>query len=202
VEQFMAYFNKDTQEIHCKIVYVGAKNAGKTQNLRSIYQEASSGSSLQKISLSRALEENEYFEFMPLGLGDKDTNLLRLHLYTLPIRGAYDVLPQMIFKDVDAIVYVIDSCTEKMLENQEAIEYTNLLIEQQGINPEDIVHVYQYNKRDAIDIIKKEILDQYLNPNRYHCLSANVNEPGSAMETLLSVAKKLLNKIEKTELQT
>ena len=54
----MVYFNKDTQEINCKIVYVGAKNSGKTQNLRSIYQEVSSGSSLQKVSLSRALEEN------------------------------------------------------------------------------------------------------------------------------------------------
>ena len=108
----------------------------------------------------------------------------------------------MIFKGVDAIVYVIDSSTDKMIENQEAIEYTNLLIEQQGINPEEIVHVYQYNKRDAADIIKKEILDQYLNPNRYHCLSTNVNEHGSAMKTLLSVANKLLHKIEKTELQT
>ena len=35
----MAYANFETREIHCKVLYVGAKGSGKTENLKSIFHK-------------------------------------------------------------------------------------------------------------------------------------------------------------------
>ena len=87
---------------------------------------------------------------------------VRLHLCTVPGQIALDTTRQLVLRNVDGIVFVVDSQRERMEANHESIRnlWDNLRL--QGDDPDRMPTVVQYNKRDLpgatpIDELRSEL---------------------------------------------
>lgn len=66
----MSFVNRDTKEIHCKIVYYGPSLGGKTTNLQWVYHKAVSEDKSELVSLPGDVDRTLFFDFLPIDIGE------------------------------------------------------------------------------------------------------------------------------------
>src|SRR6202042_1558490 len=116
----MSFINYMAREINCKLVYYGPGLCGKTTNLQYIY------------------ERTNFFDFLPLALGEIRGFKTRFHLYTVPGQVFYDASRKLILKGVDGVIFVADSQIERMEANEESIENLRTNLAEQGYSLEKL----------------------------------------------------------------
>jgi signal recognition particle receptor subunit beta len=191
----MAFTNFDTKEINCKILYLGPRSAGKTENLRSIFKNTSAEVKSGLLELEEPGAQTRFFDFLPISLGHVRDFHLKLHLFTLPGNSLYESVASVILKGVDGFVYVADSRIESMADNVEGLTATRRMLTEEGYNVADMPRVFQYNKRDLADLVSIDVLRQELNPGSHPEHKAVATKSIGTMETLQSMAKLILKKI-------
>ena len=160
----MAFLNEYTGELNLKVLYVGSAGCGKTTNIRSAYKQTSTEISSRLFDLHGLEESDGVFDFLPLRLGDVSQRIesnrsgahsqpLRVHLYTLPSHDCLATLNQTLFMGVDGIVFIVDSRSLALPENERQWERMNQWLLQQGRRQEDVPLVSQFNHRDASDAL-------------------------------------------------
>jgi mutual gliding-motility protein MglA len=138
-----------TREIQFKVVYYGPGLGGKTTNLEQIHRMSNPRSRGKLVSVNTESERTLFFDLLPIELGSFRGYTVRLHLCTVPGQIARDQTRRLVLRNVDGIVFVVDSQRERLdanlgsLRNLEA----NLLL--QGDDPIRMPLVVQYNKRDV-----------------------------------------------------
>ena len=147
-----------TREIQFKVVYYGPGLSGKTTNLEQIHQKSNPAHRGKLVSLTTESERTLFFDLLPIDLGSFRGYSVRLHLCTVPGQIALDETRRLVLRNVDGIVFVVDSQPERLdanigsLRNLEA----NLLL--QGDDPSRMPLVVQYNKRDLPKAMTPEAL--------------------------------------------
>lgn len=151
-----------TREIQFKIVYYGPGLGGKTTNLEHIHRFSNPAHRGKLVSLTTESERTLFFDLLPVNLGFFRGYKVRLHLCTVPGQIALDQTRRLVLKNVDGIVFVVDSQPERLdanimsLRNLEA----NLLL--QGDDPSRMPLVVQYNKRDIPGALSRSVLRREL----------------------------------------
>lgn len=160
----MSMINYASREINCKIVYYGPGLGGKTTNLEYVYGRVKPETRGKLISLATENERTLFFDFLPVDLGTVRGFHTRFHLYTVPGQVYYNASRKLILKNVDGIVFVGDSQTERVEANQESMQnlYDNL--SEYGYDLTTIPFVIQYNKRDLSNAMAVPELQAALNP--------------------------------------
>lgn len=188
----MAFTNFETQEINCKILYGGPKGSGKTANLRSLLQKTSADVKTGVLELGDVPGPTQFFDFLPISLGQVNGFHLKLHLITLPQNSIYETLPGILVRGIDGIVFVADSRIESMVDNIEALVAMRRFLSEEGYSVADLPKVLQYNKRDLKDIAPLEVLRQELNPGRDPEIEAVALQNVGTLETLHAMARQTL----------
>ncbi len=136
------------REVHLKVVYYGPGLGGKTTNLEQIHARTKPENRGRLISLNNESERTLFFDLLPVELGKFRDYGVRLHLCTVPGQIAQDRTRRLVLRNVDGIVFVVDSQAARLDANIESIRNleTNLMI--QGDDPDLLPLVVQYNKRD------------------------------------------------------
>ena len=191
----MAFTNFDTKEINCKIIYFGARGAGKTENLRSIYKNSSADVRSGLIELDEGQGPTRFFDFLPISMGQIRDFHLKIHLFTLPANPLYESVQSVILKGVDGFVFVADSRVEAMADNVDGMSSARRALAEQGYNVSDMPRVIQYNKRDLGDVLPLELMRAELNPGQLPDQKAIASQSIGTMETLQAMAKLVLKKI-------
>lgn len=191
----MAYANFETREIHCKVLYLGPRGAGKTANLRSIYRRSSVR--LAKEPLAFEDEKAIPYEFIPLSIGQLRDFHMKMHIYTLPEHNLYPTFNMVLLRGLDGIVFVADSCLSALPDNIEAWATTKELLTLEGYNLSALPRVMQYNKRDHEQALALEILQQELNPNGMHEIEAVATQHLGTLETVQKIAGLILDELAK-----
>ncbi len=145
----MSFINHNSQEIYCKIIYVGPPKSGKTTNIQWIYKQTSDqnpDSSIIQIPLESSPQS--LFDFLPLSVGKIRDFSTRLHLYTIPGDQLFKSTGKIILKGLDGIIFVADSHPEKMESNIEYLNNLKIQLEDEGYKLKKTPLVIQYNKRD------------------------------------------------------
>jgi len=144
----MVFFNHATRQMTVKIVYYGPGLCGKTTNLNTIYGKTSQKARGEMVSLNTETDRTLFFDLLPMELGLFRDYHVRLHLCTVPGQIALDTTRQLVLRNVDGIVFVVDSQRGRMDANHESIRnlWDNLRL--QGDDPDRMPMVVQYNKRD------------------------------------------------------
>jgi len=160
----MANLNFNLKELNIKIVYYGTGLCGKTTNLRSIFSAFPQDRKGKMMSLATDLDQTLFFDFLPVDFGSAKGWKLRFHLFTVPGQVYYNASRKLVLKNVDGLVFVVDSQQERLEENIES--YNNLLDNLRSYNYilKEIPMVIQYNKRDLPNIMP--INDLQLNVNK------------------------------------
>ena len=190
----MAICNFDKKEIHCKIFYFGIAGAGKTENLRALYRATAPQMKSDMFELEADKRPNPLFDFLPLKLGAINGYQVRLHAFTLPppyFAEAFDIL----LKGVDGFVFVIDSELTALPHNTAAWQQTLAMLEGSGYIVEDLPQVYQYNRRDALQPVAIEILQETFNPRAHPHYEAIARRGIGTLECLHKLAQLVVAKM-------
>ncbi len=163
----MANLNYTNKELNLKIVYYGTSLGGKTTNLRSIYAKLSSDRKGQIMSLATDLDQTIFFDFLPIDVGEIKGWKLRFHLYTVPGQVYYNASRKLVLRNVDGLVFVVDSQRERLEENIESMYNLQDNLRAYNLILKDIPMILQYNKRDLPNIMEIKELQTQLNNEDY-----------------------------------
>jgi mutual gliding-motility protein MglA len=197
----MAFTNFETKDIHCKIVYFGPAGSGKTENLRSIFNQTSSEIKSGLLELKQDDSSTRYFDFLPLSLGQLGDFHVKMHLFTLPISSLYESTASVILRGLDGFVFVADSRADCLVKNIEALDKCKKILLAEGYNVADLPRVIQYNKRDLHDIFPIKILREQLNPSGYPDVEASAISHIGITESLEAIAQQIMDRLEKSKQQ-
>lgn len=160
----MANLNYTQQELNLKIVYYGPSLGGKTTNIRSIYAQLGRDRKGELLSLATDLDQTIFFDFLPVDVGSVKGWKLRFHLYTVPGQVYYNASRRLVLRNVDGLVFVVDSQHERIEENIESMYNLQDNLKTYDLRVDDIPMVVQYNKRDLPNIMAINDLQRQLNP--------------------------------------
>jgi small GTP-binding protein len=191
----MALFNYATKEITLKIVYYGPGLCGKTTNLQYLHTTMDPQKKSKLLSLSTESDRTLFFDFMPIALGKIKDFDIKFQLYTVPGQVRYNATRKLVLKGADAIVFVADSQRAMKDANIDSIQNMKENLIANGINPEDIPVVLQYNKRDLGDLLSVEELDRDLNSEGDRFIEAAAINGMGVEETFKMVTGRLLKHI-------
>lgn len=178
------------REITLKIVYYGAGLGGKTTNLETIHAQTRPESRGKLVTVNTEAERTLFLDFLPLELGQFRGYTIRLHLISVPGQIAQDSTRQMVLRNVDGVVLVIDSQAEAIEGNNYSIRNLDYNLRQNGIDPDRIPMVVQYNKRDLPGLPDVQELSERLGvPEGIPELVASAREGWGVFETVKSIVR-------------
>ncbi len=141
------------KEVLLKVVYYGPGLGGKTTNLDYIHSHSKPEHRGKLISLASESERTLFFDLLPVDLGKFKGYSIRLHLCTVPGQVAYDRTRKLVLRNVDGVVFVVDSQPGQLDANSESLANLAVNLRAQGTDPDRLPVVVQYNKRDLPEIL-------------------------------------------------
>lgn len=185
----MANLNYAKKELNLKIVYYGTGLCGKTTNLRTIYSALSPERKGKMMSLATELDQTLFFDFLPVELGMVKGWKLRHHLYTVPGQIYYNVSRKLVLKNVDGLIFVVDSQEERLDDN--IVSFNNLQdnLAAYNLTLKDIPMVIQYNKRDLPNIVPISDLQLHINRAGYTYFESVAIRGIGVFDTLKSICQ-------------
>jgi signal recognition particle receptor subunit beta len=170
----LALINPDKKEAEVKLVYYGPGRAGKTSNLKYIYNKFEKRIKGKLASIDTNGDNALFYDSLPLEIGMVKGYNIKVQLYTVPGQVKYNATKKLVLKAVDGIVFVADSM---VLRQELNIASLHELKENLSILGKDIFQtplVFQYNKRDlaeqnipllSYNTLEKDLNNQLLAPS-------------------------------------
>jgi len=185
----VANFNYAKKELNLKVVYYGTSLGGKTTNLRSIYAQLGVDRKGQLLSLATDLDQTIFFDFLPVDVGEVKGWKLRYHLYTVPGQVYYNASRRLVLRNVDGLVFVVDSQQERLEENIESMYNLRDNLKAYELSIHDVPTVIQYNKRDLPNIMEIKDLQSHLNAAGYRYFESVAIRGIGIFDTLKAVCQ-------------
>lgn len=181
------------RELHFKLVYYGPGLGGKTTNLEWIHAHVKPEQRGKLIALNTEAERTLFFDLLPMELGEFRGYRVRLHLCTVPGQIALDSTRRLVLRNVDGIVFVVDSQENRLENNVESIRNLETNLRLQGDDPDVMPLVVQYNKRDLPNAMTVGALRAALKvPSGVPELEASANLGIGVFDTLKSVTRECM----------
>jgi mutual gliding-motility protein MglA len=189
----MPTVNHHRREVLLKLVYYGPGLGGKTTNLELIHARSRPEFRGKLLSLNSDAERTLFFDLLPVELGTFKGYSIRLHLCTVPGQARYDHTRQLILRNVDGVVFVVDSQPAALEANAESLLNLRSNLRLQGIDPDQIPVVVQYNKRDLPGVLEVAELRSALGvPAGVPEFEAVATRGGAVFDTLKAIVKECL----------
>jgi signal recognition particle receptor subunit beta len=190
-----SFINYSSKEINCKIVYYGTTRLH--DNLEYIYQRTNPEARGKKIVLKTESESTEFFDFLPLSLGEIRGFKTRFHLYTTPANPTYNASRLLILKGADGIVFVADSDPARLPATLESWESLKRNLKELGYDWKKVPLVVQVANRDRADAMPLEKIKQSLGLTSEPTIEAVVQNGVGVFDTLKAVCKLVLMELKR-----
>ncbi len=191
----MVLFNYAVKEITAKVVFYGPGLCGKTTNLQYIHSKMNPNTRGKLLSLATETDRTLFFDFLPVNLGKIRGFNVRFQLYTVPGQVYYNATRRLVLKGADAVVFVADSQKEMAEKNVESLENLSENLLANGLDPQTIPLVIQYNKRDLSNIMDVEDLDRMINKRNVPTHTAVAVTGEGVLETFKLVTRELMQSL-------
>lgn len=195
----MTFTNFKSSEIHCKIIYVGARNAGKTQNFISLLKSLDQEHRIPIIpyhATELGKGQKPLFEHLPIELGEQLGYKITANLYAFsPYIWSQEIVKDIALKGIDGFVFVADSDPSALVANIEALRDFRAILTQAGVNPHEIPQVIQYNKRDLASVLPLDMMRSVLGSASFPDQEAAALQDIGTMESLRSVSRQIIDKL-------
>lgn len=157
----MGFINVAEKTISAKLVYYGVGMGGKTTSLKAVHEIMCPANEVKLVSINTEEDSTLLFDFLPMDLGTIEGFKIRIQGFTVPGQPKYRRMRKYVLSGADAVVMVIDSQTSRLEENLQSLENLIENLKLNGLDPETIPIVLQYNKRDLGDVLPESELDQH-----------------------------------------
>ncbi|MEN9528687.1 MAG: hypothetical protein RI932_560 [Pseudomonadota bacterium] len=192
----MAIINEETNEIHLKILLVGAQGCGKTTNLQSLYKQTAGDLATRLFDLHGMSARNSFFDFLPLTLGKHQNHDVRAHLYTLPHHKMLPSMNQALLAGTDGAIFVVDSRLAKLPQSEEQFTRMKDLVRVAHKNLHDFPIVIQFNHRDDPQAVPMEALRLAFHLENSPTVESVAVQDIGTVECLDALADLILNQME------
>jgi signal recognition particle receptor subunit beta len=197
----MPHVDHAHHELRFKIVYYGPGMGGKTTNLEHIHRHTRPEMRGKLIALNDPAERTLFFDLLPMELGTYRGYTVRVHLCTVPGQLAHDRVRQLVLRNVDGIVMVVDSQHARLQENVASVNNLETNLRLLGEEPARLPLVVQYNKRDLPSAAGVATLRQVLRiPHGIPEHEAVANQGIGVFETFKTILRSCMTLVGSPEL--
>jgi signal transduction histidine kinase/signal recognition particle receptor subunit beta len=162
----MSLINLRDRTINAKIVYYGTALSGKTTSLQHVHSVVDPEGRTELVSLNTEGDRTLFFDFLPIPLGNLGGFEVKLQAFTVPGQVKYAVTRRYVLRGADAVVFVVDSRPEAFEDNIAAVEGLRENLIANGLDPEALPLLFQWNKRDVPQALDEMVLSEALNWRR------------------------------------
>jgi signal recognition particle receptor subunit beta len=155
----------DKRELAIKLVYYGPPESGKTTNLQKLHARAEAHNRGRMLTLDTQADRTLFFDLLPLHFRAGDM-VVQIRVYTVPGQVSHNATRKVVLKDADGIAFVADSRLSETEANNAAFANLKENLRENGLDPEDIPLVVQWNKRDLPGVRSDEEIARLATPSR------------------------------------
>ncbi|MBI5495251.1 MAG: MglA protein [Deltaproteobacteria bacterium] len=185
----MVQFNLSQREITLKVVYYGPALSGKTTNLQVVHQLLDPQCRGRLMTLDTADDRTLFFDLMPIFFRTSQGFKVKLKLYTVPGQVMHNSTRRIVLAGSDGVVFVADSQLKEAKANQDAWAGMMENLKENGIDPEQVPIVIQFNKRDLPNVRTDEEMEKLRKSSKEPIFKAVAVEGKGVMETLYATVK-------------
>lgn len=178
-----------------KIVYFGSSLAGKSTNVKKLYEMLRERGIVKGDMISMETDEQRTL-FVEMFISSINIEGIDLEIKTLTTPGQFRLHPlrKVILKDVDGLVFVVDSQKERERVNFLTMRETAAVLKEEGRNLFEVPVVVQYNKRDMPTAMPIEDMETMFNPWGTDFVEAVAVKGAGVVETFMKIVKNVLVK--------
>jgi mutual gliding-motility protein MglA len=189
------HLDPEQREIAIKLVYYGAALSGKTTNLKMLHARAAAQSRGRLLSLDAQEGRTLFFDLLPLHFRTGDVTV-KLRVYTVPGQVMHNATRKVVLQQADGVAFIADSRRSEVGATAEA--FTNLKenLRENGLDPDAVPIVLQFNKRDLPDVRTDDELSRVEHRGRPVFAACAVRDDG-VLKTFFGLARLTWDDLEK-----
>lgn len=191
----MGVLNRESREIHARLVYFGASGSGTTANLKLIRKKLRKEHRGDLHVGTAPGDASTTYERLPIELGSVRGYHTSIHLYSVPGGDKHRELRRRITNNADGIVFVADARRARHDATIAALEELREHLASYGRQLEDVPFVVQYNHSDRADESAIEALHRSLGLTPAAQFEASATKGTGVLQTLTNVSKLILNRL-------
>lgn len=144
----MVQINQALREFSVKVVYYGPALSGKTTNLAALHDRVSSDVRGRLLTVDTKDDRTLFFDMLPIHFRTGGDFKVKIKLYTVPGQVMHASTRRLVLQGADAVAFVADARRSATQSNNEA--WRNMVEDMRanGIDPDEIPLVIQFNKMD------------------------------------------------------
>jgi signal recognition particle receptor subunit beta len=176
------------RELTVKLVYYGPALSGKTTNLQAIHRLVNPKLSGRLMTLETRDDRTLFFDLLPLVLTSGPTApQVRIKLFTVPGQVMHNATRRLVLSGADGIAFIADSQKSETKANQESFLNMQENLRENGMDPDKVPLVIQFNKRDLGDIRSDDELDRMAAKGKEPVTKAVAIRGTGVLETFLAL---------------
>jgi small GTP-binding protein len=183
------HINWQLRELNLKVVYYGPALSGKTTNLEQIHARIDPSRRSDLVSLKTHEDRTLFFDFLQLELGKVGSLTPKIQLYTVPGQTYYEASRRLVLRGADGVVFVVDSCVQRLSANREAWKDMVAHLTSFGEQYTKIPIVVQFNKQDLSNALSPTVLKSLLQINGLPIFPAVAMRSEGVFDTLKAITR-------------
>ena len=184
------------KELNVKLVYYGPALSGKTSNLRAIHWLGTSEACGDLMTLETQNDRTLFFDMLPITVSSGTGLKVRLKLFTVPGQVMHNATRRLVLQGADGVAFIADSQRSEADANRESFLNLKRNLEDNGIDPEKIPIIIQFNKRDMDHIRSDEELELIAQRSKEPIYKAVATRGYGVMQTLRGLIRDTWMKLE------
>lgn len=185
-----------TKELTVKLVYYGPALSGKTTNLRAIHWLGTSSACGDLMRLETQNDRTLFFDMLPIMMDGANGLRVRLKLFTVPGQVMHDATRRLVLQAADGVAFIADSQRSEAGSNRESFLNLKRNLEDNGMDPERMPIIIQFNKRDLQDVRSDEELESIARQSREPIYRAVATRGFGVMQTLIGLIRETWARLE------
>lgn len=184
------------RELTVKIVYYGPGLSGKTTNLQRIHERLQPDARGRLLTVATRDDRTLFFDLLPVLLKAANGYRVKVKLFTVPGQIIHNATRRVVLQGADAVAFIADSQRSASEANNAYWQNLHEDMAENGLLPEEVPVVIQFNKRDLPDTKSDAEIDEARRRGREPVVGAVAIRCEGVLETLYAVLQLAYRHIE------
>lgn len=177
-------FNTRTREVTLKVVYYGPALSGKTTNIEALHGILSPDARGRLMTLDTRGDRTLFFDLLPVHFRTRSGYKVKLKLFTVPGQVVHEATRRIVLQGTTAVCFIADAQRAQRAANNEAFSGLRKNLELNGLDPDTVPTVIQFNKLDLPDTLTPAEIEAYAKQGREPVFTAVALKGQGVAETL------------------
>jgi len=191
-------FNIRNKELTLKVVYYGPALSGKTTNIEALHASMDAGVRGRLMTLDTKGDRTLFFDLLPAHFQTRSGFVVKLKLFTVPGQVMHESTRRIVLAGCDAVVFIADAAKSQRAQNNAAFSEMLKNLEANGLDPNAVPIVIQFNKLDLPDAISEKELSEYERTGKEPIFRAVAIRSEGVVETLQGCLQLLWDHLDAT----